>query len=1144
MTDAKRRGTAKSPNFQFLKSVNPLLVDLGMRAERYALDDPSTALTKSRQLGELLAQTIASKHGIETVANGQEKTQVNLINELFRRGAVPSEYRGLFHAIRDEGNIATHKFKGDRGRAITVLRYARKIAVWFFKTFIDSEVKLGPFVPPIAKDSIDTESKTELERLRKLYEDAETNARHLEDKFANEKELRLAAESDRQKAFQDVEAALELADEQSQEYTKQISDLKARLAETSQATKPTVHESKQMVAAGQAVANKELSEDDTREIIDMELRRAGWIVDSGKIRHSKGFRPQKNKNYAIAEWPTETGPADYVLFVGLMPIGVVEAKRKNIDVAGEVDQAKRYSRGFKINDTMESPGGTWQNQFAIPFLFSSNGREYTKQLRTKSGTWFYDARRSQNLSRPLDGWYSPEGLKALLGQDFDEAENKLERESMDFLPLYPFQKAAIEKAEEEIVKGRRELLVAMATGTGKTRTSICLCYRLIKSGRFRRILFLVDRTSLGDQATDSFNELKLERQQSFSEIYDVKELGDIRPEGETKLHFATIQGMMSRVLMSDSPPNVDDYDCIIIDECHRGYVLDSEMSDNEMAYRDEHDYISKYTHTIDHFDAVKIGLTATPALHTLKLFGGPDKKPVYQYGYRQAVVDGYLCDYEPPFNATTKLKSEGIEFEAGEELSVLKTRTNEVELDISPDRVQYNVEEFNHKVIAKGFNDSICAALAEAINPNEPGKTLVFCVTDFHCDMVVDRLKAEFAERYDGITDDTVKKVTGNAEKPRELIRRYKLEKVPSVAVTVDLLTTGINVKEIVNIVFLRRVSSRILFDQMLGRATRLRPDLFGKGKHKESFRIYDCVNVFDALLPFTAMKPVVARPSFTFEKLVGELQTITDDEFLQEVTVQLLGKLQRKLVRANDTQNQIVTRHAGVSFDSLVTELSEMSPKELGAWFSYHPQLTEYLDSTPFGDGPSVPISEHEDEFRGWTRGYGVKEEPPGDYIVSFKEFIESNVDEIVALQIVMQRPRDLKRQQLRELKLILSEKGFSETGLKHALSQKSNQRITATIIGMIRNVMLNLPLIDYETRVNSAMQLILSSREWTDKQRRWLEAIGLQLRAETVVDRESLNSGEFRRQGGFNRINKDFDGELEAILEEIANTIWNTAG
>jgi type I restriction enzyme, R subunit len=261
-----------------------------------------------------------------------------------------------------------------------------------------------------------------------------------------------------------------------------------------------------------------------------------------------------------------------------------------------------------------------------------------------------------------------------LKQNLDEAYAKLKVEPMPYIER-DYQKSAILAVEKGLEAGKQELLVAMATGTGKTRTCIGLCYRLLKTKRFRRVLFLVDRNALGKQTADAFKDLRLENLQTFTDIFDVKELADLKPERETKLQIATIQAMVKRVLgpfddeasAPDIPP-VDQYDCIVVDECHRGYLLDRELSDREFLFRDEDDYISKYRRVLDHFDAVKIGLTATPALHTREIFGAP----IFSYSYREAVVDGFLVDHEPPIRIVTKLAQDGIHYSAREQVLMLK----------------------------------------------------------------------------------------------------------------------------------------------------------------------------------------------------------------------------------------------------------------------------------------------------------------------------------------------------------------------------------------------------------------------------------------------------------------------------------------
>ena len=216
------------------------------------------------------------------------------------------------------------------------------------------------------------------------------------------------------------------------------------------------------------------------------------------------------------------------------------------------------------------------------------------------------------------------------------------------------------------------MLVAMATGTGKTKLAIALLYRLLAAKRFRRICFVVDRSALGDQTAGEFSTTKVVSGKTFADIFGLKGLADVTPDPETKVHICTIQGLVKRVLYaadtSEAPP-VDQYDLMVIDECHRGYLLDREMSDAELSFRGQDDYISKYRRVLEYFDAVKIGLTATPALHTTDIFGDP----IFTYSYREAVIDGYLIDHEPPIRIETALARAGIKFEKDEQLELLNT---------------------------------------------------------------------------------------------------------------------------------------------------------------------------------------------------------------------------------------------------------------------------------------------------------------------------------------------------------------------------------------------------------------------------------------------------------------------------------------
>src|SRR5690606_7920360 len=206
-------------------------------------------------------------------------------------------------------------------------------------------------------------------------------------------------------------------------------------------------------------------------------------------------------------------------------------------------------------------------------------------------------RKSTNHPRPLQGWYTPRGLKKLLEQDIERSEQFLRDEKFDYLKLRDYQVKAIQAVEKALEEKKRSILIAMATGTGKTRMAIGLIYRLLKAKRFHRILFLVDRKALGEQAEAAFKESKLENFHTFAEIYGLQSLYDQKPDSETKVHIATVQGMLKRIFYNEKTedvPTIDQYDCIIVDEAHRGYTLDREMNDIEIEIRDHNDYVSKY----------------------------------------------------------------------------------------------------------------------------------------------------------------------------------------------------------------------------------------------------------------------------------------------------------------------------------------------------------------------------------------------------------------------------------------------------------------------------------------------------------------------------------------------------------------------
>lgn len=1162
-----------SPNFSFLGEHDSLFVELAESAERSFSGDPNTTLIKLRQLGEALAQHLAALSGIEF---DEQTSQADLLYRLNRELRLEPQVKELFHTLRIEGNKATHQFRTRHKEAMDGLKLARELAIWFHRSFgkTGANFKPGAFVPPADPSSQLRQLQTDIEKLRhdlqhaNMALDSSQQLSQLVEQEKTEYEaLALAMDEESRSLAEQARQHEQALAKQQQAYEDKIKALQQQL--TSQ-DEQTVSKQRQQVARKTKAASDTLvlNEELTRILIDQQLNEAGWEADSQEITYQKGARPEKGTYRAIAEWPThhngEKGRADYVLFFGLSPIAVVEAKKENTNVAGKIRQAERYSKGFKVEAPLL---GAWvltgrtiawpaddDGHYLVPFVYSCNGRPYIPQLAEQSGTWFRDVREPSNTRRALPRFHTPGGLLDLLERDKENAEKLLKNEPFGYLKLRDYQQAAVAATENALAHGARSTLLAMATGTGKTRTIIGLMYRFLKAERFHRILFLVDRTALGQQAIDAFNEAPLEQNHTLSKIYNVAELGDMAAEAETRVQVATVQAMVKRIFMSDEPPPIDKFDCIIIDEAHRGYTLDQEMTEGELATLDTSQYISSYRRVLDYFDAVKIGLTATPAKHTSEIFG----KPVYTYSYREAVADDWLIDHEPPIRYETLLTQNGIQFEKGKPVDVINTQTGELDTTELEDELNFEVDAFNRRVINENFNRVICEQLVQELDPFGDEKTMIFCATDLHADMVKRLLDDAFTDLYNGSYNEAaVAKITGQSDKVDQLIRRYKNERYPSIAVTVDLLTTGIDVPPICNLVFMRRVRSRILYEQMIGRATRRCDDI-----GKTVFRIYDPVDIYAALQDVSTMKPLVKDPNITLEQLVDEL---TDEDQLEKalnspgelpdesqadvVLSELSQKLMRILRKAdNKAENRPALKQKldeleqlwGVEPKSLHQHLHKLGPRQASEFIREHSGLLNQLAEVKSLAGTEyMPlISDHEDEIRDRTQSYGVHERPE-DYLDSFNAFIKEQLNQSTALAVVVNKPRDLTREQLREVKLLLDNHGYSEARLQSAVRNQTNKDIAASIIGYIRRAALGEALIPFEQRVTEAMDRIYTQHNWTPNQRKWLERLAKQLVHEVIIDREFVNT-RFADDGGARQMDKILGKQLDTVLDELNEAMW----
>lgn len=1132
----------RSSNFDHLQPLSKELHRLGVLAERFFADDANTSLIKCRQFMEFMVKEVAARSGIY---QPEERDTVNdLLRKLKSQGILAREVTDVLHTLRKLGNRAVHSHSGASSDALSALKLCFTLGVWYRRSFgQDTDYKSGPFVPPRDPQEENLQVKAELKQMAQRVRTAEAALSEADSTAEELTKTKQAAEELASRAQEESsvweQSALELEASQA-ELSKQLAELQSRSE-----AKPLQHIKDLQRASQKAAENLNLDEADTRLLIDVQLLDMGWEADTKSLRHANGTRPEEGRNIAIAEWPTKTGPVDYAFFVGLKCVAVAEAKREEKDVPSVLGQAERYAASIELTPEQMYTGAPWVGDdgtsYQVPFVFATNGRPYLRQWLTKSGIWHRDLRQPINHPVALPQWFSPRDLLAKLSKDVDTSNAALALEGFSYAHLRPYQQDAIRAIEGAIQHGQRDVLISMATGTGKTRTCIALMYRLLKHKRFHRILFLVDRTSLGEQASDALDTTEMEGLLNFSQIYKVADLDEKRPGMEVQVHVATVQSLVAHINSEKEgvarlTPGT--YDCIIVDEAHRGYTLDAELRENDISFRNLQDYQSTYRQALDYFDAVKIGLTATPALQTTSIFG----HPVFHYGYRQAVVEGYLIDHVPPRRITTALSEAGIHFEGGEEVEIIDPRTGQIDLFELPDDapLDYDLATFNKRVYSESFNRIVCRAIATEIPPDQPGKTLMYAARDSHADDIVRILTEELQAEYGTIAHGMVMKITGSVDDSQKLIRKFRNEPHPKYVVTVDLLTTGVDIPSICNLVFLRRVKSRILYDQMIGRATRLCPEI-----NKEAFHIYDAVDVYAELQELSEMRPVVVNPNISLGQLVVDLENAETTEDRDWVANQMVVRMRHRAKRMDDEQQEEFARHTGSQPDDAVRAAAGMSGERLRSWLQEHPRAVEILERKPTparGPQNGVMISTQEDELLHIREVFG-EEITPEDYIEGFERYIRENMNTVPALIAATQRPRELTRKELTELATLLDDEHYSETMLRAAYGRARNADIAAHIIGFVRQAALGDPLVPYKTRVSNAITKIENSRNWTQKQREWLRRIGRALHEKPVADSSLLEQGAFAERGGFSTVSKAFDGELETILQEINEAVWTSS-
>lgn len=876
-----------------------------------------------------------------------------------------------------------------------------------------------------------------------------------------------------------------------------------------------------------------LSELATRKrLIDQALTAAGW----SPILRFDGHAP--NGTLALEEYPTANGPADYALFCAGQLIAIVEAKKLAVGAQNVLEQAQRYARGL-TNNPFDFNG------YRVPFIYSTNGERI----------YFQDLREPQSRSRDLRHFHTPNALAEMLARYEPQARTWLAAHPISHPLLRPYQRRAIQQVEEALGEGRRKMLVAMATGTGKTLTAIALVQRLMEAVFARRVLFLVDRRALAAQAVTAFSKFETAPGLKFNQTYEVYsqrfrredlEEQQFDPQvlpssyltnpsaGNTFVYISTIQRM--RINLFGFPENapgaepedesdagpidipIHAFDLIVADECHRGYTAAE---------------ASKWREVLDHFDAVKIGLTATPASHTLAFF----ERVVARYEYDEAVREGYLVDYEP-IVIQSELALRGTFLRKGDEVKYQDRETGQMSFDFMEDERELPASELETEWAAPDHDRKVVQELGKYLREQEQArglfpKTLIFAENDLphvsHADRLVNMLRDEF-----GRGDEFVKKITGSpsVDRPLQRIREFRNRPETGIVVTVDMLSTGVDIPALENIVFLRPVHSRILFEQMMGRGTR-RCDEIGKSK----FFVFDAMgllNYFANASAFTSDPP--DKPTRKISQVIDDIYNNVDRAYNVRVLVRRLQRIAKDISGDGREEFKPYIREGDIS--AFARDLPDAIDADWAGTMKilrdkeFQRLLTEYKRAQHV-----FIIAEGAEDFV--TSGYVIRTADgkvvrPDDYLQQFEAFVRDNPEHIEAIRILLERPADWKTETLKELraKLSATPQHFTQDNLRRAY-----QHQLADMISIVKHATdREQPLLSAEERVDRAIQRVFAGQTLSADQHKWVDLIRRQLVANLAIERADFELLDFERAGAtWRRVDGDFGGELEVVLDRL---------
>lgn len=908
-----------------------------------------------------------------------------------------------------------------------------------------------------------------------------------------------------------------------------------------------------------------------RNNIDRQLIACGWIIQG-----IKDVNLHRGIGVAVKEYLTDVGPADYVLFVAGKPCGVIEAKRE--EEAHKLNIHEEQTEGYAFSNLKHL-----KNE-PLPFVYLSTG----------DITRFTDFKDPKPRAREVFSFHRPETLIDWLKQA------KSLRKRLHDLPALRTQKLrecqinAINNLEKSFKENRPRALIQMATGSGKTFAAITFIYRLLKFAKAKRILFLVDTRNLGEQTEQEFmSYVPNDDNRKFTELYSVQRLKSGYIPTDSQVCISTIQRLYSilkgteleesaeeenpnerRYQPKEIPPVEYDpkmptefFDFIVIDECHRSIY-------------------NLWKQVLEYYDAFEIGLTATPDKRTIGYF---DQNLVSEYSHEMAVADGVNVNYEV-FIIDTRVSAQGGTLWKGEYIEHRERLSRKKRMELQDEDEEYSSKQLDNDVvnpnqirtIIRTFKENLPGIFDQRFDINgvfEVPKTLIFAKTDSHANDIIDIVREEFAEE-----NKFCKKITYNSEDPKSILSQFRNSYYPRIAVTVDMIATGTDVKPLECLLFMRDVKSKNYFEQMKGRGTRtiniddLRKVTPTAKSTKDHFVIVDAIGVTRSLKtdsrplekkPGVLLKELLqavavgARDEELFTTLAGRLarfdKQITEKEknkFIEKANGKTVSQVVKDLLNAfnpdvlEELETKVRHNYIGappVDIDAAIVKATEKLQDDAARVFNG--ELNDYIENVRKAHEQRIDLTNPDEVIKvGWDKD---NKEKAGEIVKDFISWMEENKNELVALQIFYNQPfrrRELTYSMIKEvLEKLQNDKPtlapLSIWKAYEALEQcngSPRNELTA-IISLIRKVIgLDIILTVYDKIVDKNFQEWVFKKQagttkFNEEQMQWLRMIKDYVTNSYHIDKEDFDLNPFNAQGGLGKMWQLFGEKTEEIINEL---------